>query len=208
MGDLERAYAALASEPTARVSPGPRGERLGLRSIVLASCGDYAAALKAAADATNESRMLETRTLAALAEAVVAQSSGHTDQATEFLAAARAFGGLHQVVIALRAFPALTEVMARTPMRTFLGELLLSSRDRSLARQAGLAVPRLPRQNDLLSPREREIHELLAQGLTNHEIAKLLFISHSTAKLHVHHILSKLGVRSRVEAARLWEAST
>ncbi len=46
---------------------------------------------------------------------------------------------------------------------------------------------------------------MIAQGLTNDEIAKLLFISRSTTKVHVKHIFEKLGVRSRVEAARLWE---
>ena len=46
------------------------------------------------------------------------------------------------------------------------------------------------------------MHELLAQGLTNEEIAKLLYISLSTTKVHVKHIFQKLGVRSRFEAAR------
>jgi two-component system nitrate/nitrite response regulator NarL len=46
------------------------------------------------------------------------------------------------------------------------------------------------------------VHELLAQGLTNEAIAKLLHISLSTTKVHVKHIFEKLGVRSRFEAAR------
>jgi DNA-binding NarL/FixJ family response regulator len=46
------------------------------------------------------------------------------------------------------------------------------------------------------------VHELLAQGMTNDEIAKLLYISLSTTKVHVKHIYEKLGVRSRLEAAR------
>src|SRR5262245_26895635 len=52
-----------------------------------------------------------------------------------------------------------------------------------------------PRQ--ALTPREREVYELLIRGLTNREIAKLLFIEESTVKVHVHHIYDKLGVRSR-----------
>jgi DNA-binding NarL/FixJ family response regulator len=58
----------------------------------------------------------------------------------------------------------------------------------------------MPKQ--ALTPREREVHELLAQGLTNEEIANALYISHSTTKVHVKHIYDKLGVRSRLEAAR------
>ncbi len=50
--------------------------------------------------------------------------------------------------------------------------------------------------------RESEVHELLAQGLTNEEIARQLYISLSTTKVHVKHIYEKLGVRSRLEAAR------
>ena len=67
----------------------------------------------------------------------------------------------------------------------------------------GLRIPRAakPRPAEL-TPRESEVHELLAQGLTNEEIAKLLYISLSTTKVHVKHIYEKLGVRSRLEAAR------
>jgi DNA-binding NarL/FixJ family response regulator len=41
---------------------------------------------------------------------------------------------------------------------------------------------------------------LIAQGLRNPEIAKALFISQSTTKVHVRHVLEKLGVRTRAEA--------
>ena len=49
--------------------------------------------------------------------------------------------------------------------------------------------------------RETEVYELLAQGLSNKEIARSLFISEATVKVHVSRILEKLGVRSRTEAA-------
>jgi DNA-binding NarL/FixJ family response regulator len=52
-----------------------------------------------------------------------------------------------------------------------------------------------------LTRREQEVLELVAQGKTNKEIASALFISEVTAKVHVRHILDKLGVRSRTEAA-------
>ena len=78
---------------------------------------------------------------------------------------------------------------------------MLSS-DRTLARAIGLRVPRSAKPKQALTLRESEVHELLAQGLTNEEIARLLFISLSTTKVHVKHIYDKLGVRSRLEAAR------
>jgi DNA-binding NarL/FixJ family response regulator len=66
-------------------------------------------------------------------------------------------------------------------------------------------VPKLaiPRRKTALSPREQEVQGLLAQGLSNKEIARVLFISEATVKVHIHHIFEKLGVRSRAAAAVL-----
>ena len=54
---------------------------------------------------------------------------------------------------------------------------------------------------DALTPREREILTHLARGESNKAIARTLDISHDTVKLHVRHILAKLNLSSRVEAA-------
>ena len=62
-------------------------------------------------------------------------------------------------------------------------------------------MPRELRPREDLSPRERDVYELLAQGRTNRDIARTLFISESTTKVHVRHIFEKLGVRTRAEAA-------
>jgi DNA-binding NarL/FixJ family response regulator len=52
-----------------------------------------------------------------------------------------------------------------------------------------------------LSPREREVLQLLTKGETNREIARQLTVSVSTVKIHVEHILAKLGVSDRTQAA-------
>jgi DNA-binding NarL/FixJ family response regulator len=52
-----------------------------------------------------------------------------------------------------------------------------------------------------LTPREREVLDLVAEGLTNREIAERLVITEGTAKNHVHSILGKLEVTSRHDAA-------
>lgn len=52
-----------------------------------------------------------------------------------------------------------------------------------------------------LTPRERDILDLIAQGLTNKMIARKLDITESTVKVHVKHLLKKLNLKSRVEAA-------
>ena len=54
---------------------------------------------------------------------------------------------------------------------------------------------------DLLSPREQEILQGIARGGANKEIARSLGIAETTVKIHVQHILRKLGVSSRVHAA-------
>jgi len=54
---------------------------------------------------------------------------------------------------------------------------------------------------DALTPREREILTHLSRGERNKAIARALDISHDTVKLHVRHILAKLNLSSRVEAA-------
>ncbi len=63
------------------------------------------------------------------------------------------------------------------------------------------AAPRPPAPFADLTPREREILECIADGMSNKMIARALDITDGTVKLHVKAILRKLGMRSRVEAA-------
>ena len=68
------------------------------------------------------------------------------------------------------------------------------------ARQQPAAAPAPPPAVAQLTPREREVLDLLAHGCSNAEICERLVISEATAKTHVAHILQKLGLRDRVQA--------
>jgi len=62
-------------------------------------------------------------------------------------------------------------------------------------------------ETEQLSPREREILELVAKGLSNKEIGSQLHITSGTARIHLSHIYEKLHVRCRTEAAAKYLSS-
>jgi DNA-binding CsgD family transcriptional regulator len=67
----------------------------------------------------------------------------------------------------------------------------------SVNHDAGLAP------SNLLSPREREIAEMVARGLSNKGIARRLGISHWTVSTHLRRVFAKLDINGRVELCRL-----
>ena len=85
------------------------------------------------------------------------------------------------------------------------GDALLSPAvtKRVIAQFTRIPRPTPPAELDDLSEREREVFRLIARGLSNGEIAQELFISETTVKTHVTHILAKLGLRDRVQAVVL-----
>jgi DNA-binding CsgD family transcriptional regulator/tetratricopeptide (TPR) repeat protein len=116
-----------------------------------------------------------------------------------------------EAMLALRAPRADTATVlaeARTLAADLGAQPLLESVD-TLARMARLDLPSeatviAPDASDDpfgLTSREREVLELLVAGQTNRQIADALFISESTASVHVSNIIGKMGVTNRVEAA-------
>jgi DNA-binding NarL/FixJ family response regulator len=203
VGDLRRALDVLSSLPSTPNGPSSGGELLGLRALLHAAAGNADQATTLAVEAAGRNDALQNKALALVAEMLVAVDAGDSEIALARLASLVDSGVWDPVVVAVRAAPRLGAFIAdETPWRAWLQRVLSGSADSSLAASLGLHVPRAAKPKVDLTPRETEIHELVAQGLTNDEIAKLLHISISTTKVHVKHIFEKLGVRSRAEAAR------
>lgn len=82
------------------------------------------------------------------------------------------------------------------------GEALLSPTvtKRVIKQFTRIPRPDPPKELDELTARERDILRLIAGGLSNVEIGEQLYISETTVKTHVTHILQKLGLRDRVQA--------
>ena len=85
-----------------------------------------------------------------------------------------------------------------------IGATWISNRARELLQTAGLGE-RPKSGSELLTARERQVLELIAEGLSNREISQRLFISTKTTSVHVSSILRKLGASSRTQAAMMAE---
>lgn len=100
---------------------------------------------------------------------------------------------------AIRAVAAGEGILAPTVTR----RLIERTRERATAAKSMLAVARL----ELLTAREAEVLDAVAQGLSNDGIAQHLFVSEGTVKTHMSRILAKLGLENRVQAALLFRDS-
>jgi DNA-binding NarL/FixJ family response regulator len=99
-----------------------------------------------------------------------------------------------QLVSGIRAVAAGDALLAPSITRRVIAEFV---------RRPPSSVRTLPPELAELTARELEVLKLIARGLSNAEIAKELFVSETTVKTHVAHVLMKLGVRDRVQAVVL-----
>jgi DNA-binding NarL/FixJ family response regulator len=206
-GRVSEAAGAVGGEPPITLAPGVRGEFLACQALIQ-SCqeeSEQAAALVIAAEARTDAN--EARALTALTRVISGiqrKDPNAPKLATEAFELVRTAMNFNALVAAYRGYPPLLAHLWEQPTyRPELSNVVSQAADEKLARSLGLgAFGPDPLAADLvLSPRESEVHSLLAQGLTNREIARQLFISEATVKVHVGRILEKLGVRSRTEAA-------
>ena len=177
--------------------------------------------LSAAGDAAERLSMLANASSDRVAAAFAELASGRVLAAErdkrahgQLQAALRSFTALQLPLEAARAqhelagalaeeAPEAAVAEARRALRTFerIGATADADVTAALLRRLGARGRAFPRYFGELTKRETEVLALLAEGYSNEEIAQRLVISRRTAEHHVAHILSKLGLRSRAEAA-------
>jgi LuxR family transcriptional regulator, maltose regulon positive regulatory protein len=193
------------------VTKSMHGELIATLSLLEACAGRISAAEDLASQAEEVTVSAEARTLVLWARTVVEAtraSSRAKEVSRDAFMQTVSTGCRDFLVCAYRGHPQLLELLSQDRRNeSDLVDILTEARDFALARRFGLDVQRASVANHrTLTKREREVYDLLLQGLSNREIAKTLFISEATAKLHVRHILAKLGARSRTEAAAIGDA--
>jgi ATP/maltotriose-dependent transcriptional regulator MalT len=202
----ENAWSALMVDETLPADRAMRGEFFATKALTLAVLGEAAEARAWVEAAHSFTRCVEARAYSDAALAVLAIQAGDPSSTiVERVAEIERLATWDAFVSSVRAYPPLLKAI-RTEGRPSAGVIaaLRNAHDYDLSREVGLDIGRRPRgaqSAGALSPREAEVLDLVRQGLTNEEIAQALFISKSTVKVHVQHIMEKTGARSRTEAA-------
>jgi ATP/maltotriose-dependent transcriptional regulator MalT len=204
-GRFEQALALEQPDLTFAI-PQARAEVVGAVALVLTCVGKVDEAGAALDEVRGISRGTECLCIISAVDALAGlkrHERDATDRVLELESVAFETNAVDILVTAYRSTPELLAVLLRaTSDRERLQRLIRRARDEDLAGAVGHPLPSPdddPRAR--LSRREREVFELLRQGLTNLQIAETLVISESTVKVHVHHIYDKLGVRSRTALA-------
>ncbi|HVL96473.1 MAG TPA: LuxR C-terminal-related transcriptional regulator [Solirubrobacteraceae bacterium] len=218
---LARGDAAAAVEAAERrlTAGAPlAGELLPLLVEGRLALGDLAGARTAVAELAELARTLarpDLTALAGVAAARVARTAGDGTAAAHLESALDLYARLGMPLEEARARLELAHVhraagrgelaadAARRALAVFerLGARPDADAAAALLRELGGAGRSAPRLEGELTAREREVLELLAEGLSNQAIAERLVISPKTAEHHVGRVLRKLGLRSRAEAA-------
>src|SRR5262245_61781697 len=208
-GAPERAVELLRGRDGAATSPGMHGDllaTLGLCLICAGRSGEGAALLNNAEEVTTH---LEARALSAFGRAVAAHLNGPDEnlkcEALRIACrVASETGNFDAFVTAYRACPVLLHTLPAVEDEEKPFSRIVLDLDPGLAESGGLdSRPPEGRSGEALTRREREVLQLVSQGLSNRQIARTLWIAESTVKVHIRHVFEKLGVQSRTEAAAM-----
>lgn len=202
-----RAAEACAIEPPelGNSLPAMRGEVIASRGLVLASLGRFEEARLLGREASTATRGIEATVLASAIETVCrinGRDAGVLDAVEGLVHLAFDTGAVDILVTTYRTNPDLLVLLLGSSVcRERTVYLIARAEDDALAATVvGTNGSTLdPRES--LSKREREVYQFACHGLSNAAIAKQLFISEATVKVHMHHVFDKLGVRSRTALA-------
>jgi LuxR family maltose regulon positive regulatory protein len=194
--------------------PGPsmHGDFLAVRALAHSLIGARKTALILADESQQRTDHVEIRVLCAFVQAVLEMQAAKDPAATSAqqaltsaLTETHATENYDAFVLAYRAYPPLLAgVSLRDDKATTACRMRMPSADDRLAEKAGLRIRHGQKvRSEGLTPREEEVLQLVRRGLSNREIATTLWIAESTAKVHVHNVLRKLGARTRTEAVSM-----
>jgi ATP/maltotriose-dependent transcriptional regulator MalT len=206
--DLARSHATTAMASLRNISlEGARtdicGEALATRALAEACAGDVEAAEITMDEAAPRAIDITSQVLLAATQAVIALHKAEHDmskQLAHLATTVNATGCYDALICALRAHSDLLRASVENDaMNAVVVAAARRSGDASLRSATGMGA--LHSSHAHLSPRERDVLALAAQGFHNDEIGLRLFISPKTVKTHLQNIYEKLGVSSRTEAA-------
>jgi DNA-binding NarL/FixJ family response regulator len=205
-GSPAAALRAISATWPSSPTPSRQAEFAATRAAAVACNGDPRAALRQLKRIEGLSRWLEPRLLLRWIQAVCSlslQREAAQDAVREAYDWTRSSQAFDVFVFAQRLHPMILETLVEDEsVHSELAEVLVRTRDGQWGRTHGFTSAQPSAEHDQsLTKRELEVYSLLAEGRSNREIARSLFISEGTVKVHVQHILRKLGVRTRTEAA-------
>jgi DNA-binding NarL/FixJ family response regulator len=203
-GRVAEACSLEPPDPTKSLA-GMRGEVWASRGLALACIGRLDEARRLAEISAQTTKGIEATVLVRCISAITAlkaRDSNLKEEVRGLMAFSWDAGAVDYIVTSYRANPELLAALLRDPVtaeRT--GYIIGRADDHGLAASIGLDASDAFNPVSTLSVREREVYDLLCEGMRNPEIAKRLFISNETVKVHVRHVYDKLGIRSRTALA-------
>jgi LuxR family maltose regulon positive regulatory protein len=174
---------------------GTHAELLAYLALTLSLLNQSQEAASYVGEAVELSRSAEPRVVVALVNVVIASNDNSSleDELSSAIKLIASTGFVDPIVTLFRACPRFAPPIASF-VRSDPGASAIRPRIEHWARQVS-------KRTGSLTAREAEVLELVAGGSSNREVARRLFISEPTVKVHLRHVYEKLGVRNRAEAS-------
>jgi len=206
-GDPHAALMMVETELHRIEEPQAMENALGLAALAAAAAGEPFTGFAQRARQEAPRTHIHVAGMLRFAGVLGGRAARRPERLTNAVIASIAEGSLDSFVLAYRAKPKLlADVRPDSIARKAIERVLAQASDRELAyRHLPFPFPAGSEEGPGLTRREREVFQLLGSGYSNQAIADALVISPSTAKVHVHNIMKKLGTRSRFEARLIWE---